>query len=739
MKWSENLINRARRTAEKRKRIYGIEPAPVIAALLTREETHLHFRDGFRLLVYRIFTSPLRRLKLFWQNLTDRDTPVRRQQIDQLRKELFSQLSENCRIATTFFERRNLSRDLARVPPMMETLLIRTTPSMVVQPQNEQDIIKILDFCGEKKLALFPRGTSSFAFGGAVPTKNGILMDLSPLMEILEIDSDNHKVRVQPGVRWADLAAKLEPFEMVPQTTPTSRFSTVAGWISTGGMGLNSYAYGGVSEAVLGVRVVRPDGTIEILSQDDESIKDLYGTEGQFGILTEITLRIRPQPKSSLPCLLTFEDPGEAFEFIDNVTQNDVSPSHVVFFDRESMARENILFREHTSSNDGIVPEEDIVLLHFETAEEERRFLSTLNGSLTRVQDNQLAARYLWADRYFPLKAQRIGPGLLGSEVVIPAHNLTKYVLKVRKLARHLSVRPAIEVIACREAGMPFYLVIVSFSCDNSRSVHYVLRLLFIQLLVKMAVRIGGHPYGIGIWNTPFVKSKYGPELLTKLRTRKKEIDPGWKLNPNKFFKVKGRFFSIPAIPLRPNIFNAILTGIHWAAPILGVIARWVEPPASEKWMVPAQEENQGKKLLRECAQRCSLCGSCVSVCPAYHITKDELVTGRAKLRMADTIMLGRAIRGLVAHSHFQCLHCGLCEEVCQTQLPLRECYEVLEQWLEKRFGAADETIQQFIQKLDSRREFIKEVFGLNIPEWSPEAPPSKIPDVTREEIGGEV
>ena len=209
MSWNEYLIHRARKKANRKKRIYGIGPPPVVADLLVRERTSLNSREFFRLLVYILFKSPQLRLKLFWQYLTDRDTPVRKDQIDSLAQDLKSHVSESCRVATDYFERRNYSRDLARVPPLMEKTLHRTTPFLVVQPQNELDIAEILSFCKSRGLGLFPRGIGSFAFGGSVPTRNGIVMDLSPMMAILAVDPEGQTVRVQPGTRWADVATKL--------------------------------------------------------------------------------------------------------------------------------------------------------------------------------------------------------------------------------------------------------------------------------------------------------------------------------------------------------------------------------------------------------------------------------------------------------------------------------------------------------------------------------------------------
>jgi FAD/FMN-containing dehydrogenase/heterodisulfide reductase subunit C len=615
-------------------------------------------------------------------------------------------------------------------------MLYRTTPYLVVQPKTEQDISALLAFCSARGLSVFPRGSGSFAFGGVVPTRNGIVADFSPMNAVLEIEPEKRNIRVQPGARWADVAKALEPYGLAPVTTPTSRFSTVAGWISTGGMGLDSYGHGTVYESVLGVRVARPDGSLEELKPSDESLKDLFGIEGQLGVLTEITLRVRPKPKHSGAFLLAFNAPDQAFEFIEQLASQNYHPSHVAFFDQEYMKKENILFAEHTGLPEPIVPEQDTVLLHFETPENEQTFLASLNGNLDPVLRNQVAARYLWADRYFPLKAQRISRGLLGAEAVIPPKRMCTFMKKVRNLARHFKIKPAVEVIVSRSEGHPSHLVIVSFGCDYTKSIHYILSLLFIQLLVRMAVRCGGHPYGIGIWNTPFIASRYKKDRLDHLKRKKQETDPSEILNPNKFFKIKGRFFSIPALFMHPIIFRLILGLSHFFAPALGVVARITGPKQSEKWNVPSQDDAKGKTLLHECAQRCTSCGSCIAVCPAYYFTKDELVTGRAKLLMAEAMLKGVELQPSEAQAPFQCLHCGLCEEVCQTHLPLRDCYQVLEDWIENRFGSAAETVQSFIEKLDSNRNFIYDIFGLDLPEWSPNERLARVPAAERASKG---
>ena len=99
---------------------------------------------------------------------------------------------------------------------------------------------------------------------------------------------------------------------------------------------------------------------------------------------------------------------------------------------------------------------------------------------------------------------------------------------------------------------------------------------------------------------------------------------------------------------------------------------------------------------------------------------------------MAEAILKGEELTESETHRPFQCLHCGLCEEVCQTHLPLRDSYLVLENWLEDRFGSPEETVRSFVTRLEENRDFIEGVFGLDLPEWSPEIKPARVPQAQK-------
>jgi FAD/FMN-containing dehydrogenase/ferredoxin len=731
--WSSYWMERARNASSRQRRLYDLEVPAALNKLLKEEEPHLGLTDTLRVITFVVFGSPRARFHLFWHHLADRDTPARFRRIDALAKDLRGLLSDQCRLATGAFERQNYSRDLARVPRILEKMLYRTKPLLVVQPKHEEDILATLAFARKRRIPVYPRGVSSSAFGGTVPTRNGMVLDLSCMKEILAIDRASLTVRLQPGARWADLASRLERHGLACVSTPSSRFSTVGGWASTGGLGIDGFGYGQFSQAIAAARVVLMDGRVLELKHGDKELPDFLGTEGQLGIFTELTLRVRLKANYSSPRLVYSAGARAAFDFVDRLIAGGHRPTHVVFYDRERMVEENRLFRDRTGRDRAIVEERDAVLLHFDDADLERMFLDSAESKAASSLASGPAARYLWTERFFPLKAQRLGPGLLASEVVLPRESVPCFVDRARRPAAYFGIKPAIEAIVSRLAeGKVACVVIATFPCDPTRRWNYLLCLALVQMLVHEGLRLGGHPYGLGIWNAPFLASSYSVEQRRRLLRRKQEADPQQLLNPHKFFGVRTRLFNLPGLIFRPTVFRAALGLARVLSPLLGAAARIGEPAHDPRWNVPSPEEEDGVRLLVQAALRCTSCGSCVSTCPAYLLTRDELVTGRSKLRMAEAWLAGEEIRAAEAHSPFQCLRCGLCEEVCQTRLPLRDCYLILEKWIEKQHGYPRDLVQGFVQRLDADRQLILVTFGLDLPDWLPDGPPPDLCVVQR-------
>ncbi len=394
----------------------------------------------------------------------------------------------------------------------------------------------------------------------------------------------------------------------------------------------------------------------------------------------------------------------------------------MAFYDRARMHEENVTFRDKTGRQEEVVQERDAVLVHFDDEEGACRFATEMEAM--GMVSAQVGGSLLWSERHFPLKAQRLGPSMLACEVVLALDRVPFFVEKARRLGRRFGVALAFEVFVARgEIDERNCVVIASFLCNNERFDYY-LRLVLVQLLTRAGVRLGARPYGFGIWNSPFLRRVFSAQERQAMLRDKRAADPHGLLNPQKFFSVRSRMHNIPGLLFLPPVYEGLLALGTLLAPILGFVARTFASSVGQPWQTPSEDDADGSTLVKETEMRCASCGACISVCPAFLVTGRELVAGRAKLKIARAVLERATITGSEVATAFQCLHCGLCEEVCQTRLPLRACYRVLERWAIRRYGLPRQVIQEFVSRVDEQRLRVLGAYGLARAEWTPPVPP---------------
>ncbi len=609
--------------------------------------------------------------------------------------EEFKQIAGDIKVIDDTYEKMTYSHDIGDIPPIFSGTFFNIVPDMAVQPKSVEDIKKILTFANDKKIPVIPRGTASSGFGGVIPTNGGIVIDLAMFREVIELNKGNKTVTVQAGARWSDIDMIAKQEGLCLMTYPSSKFSTVAGWLMTGGYGINNFKYGHVSEQVVCIKVMFPNGELKKIAHEDPEFKNLISSEGQFGILTEVTLKLKEYQQEFHPRLVYFEDPLTAFNFIDKIMSDkiktkEIQPDVIRFVDAETLHEMNILMHADTFEN------KSGVLFILPTKAEDDAFLSYLSSSDVKLKEApQHVASYLWNQRLFGMKSKRLGPTILACEIIIPIKKINGFITKAKKTGKKFGIEISSYAYIIDDT---IAMVSAEFLCD-SRKLKYLVNLPMMMILTKVAVSCGARPYGSGIWFAPFVNYLFDSKRLAELKAYKKQVDPNGIMNPGKFFAVKSKFMNIPALFMQPAIMNfnmSLLIAFSW---FLGPLAT----------IFLGKNKNVGsadtldKKLN---AYACAKCGSCLAVCPAYLITGDEGVTPKGKLTFAKKYMAGKPVSKEEAEKIFLCMHCKACEEICQVNLGLVELWETLEADLEKKFGRPTEIIEDFLKKVDASDEY---------------------------------
>lgn len=182
-------------------------------------------------------------------------------------------------------ERLLYSHDIAAMPSLFKPLVGRTIPEAIVQPANEEELVRLVTWAHQDCLPLVPRGKGSSGYGGIIPLKKGIVVDFYRMKEVLKIDPETEIVTVQPGITWEQLDRHLKKQGLTIRLYPTSYPSSSAGgWLDQGGAGIGSYEYGWFDENVVRARVVMPDGQVKEYS--DPELELISEAEGITGLIS---------------------------------------------------------------------------------------------------------------------------------------------------------------------------------------------------------------------------------------------------------------------------------------------------------------------------------------------------------------------------------------------------------------------------------------------------------------------
>lgn len=190
-------------------------------------------------------------------------------------------------------ERKLYGHDIAAMPGLFKPLIGNTIPDAVVQPESEAELIELVTWASQNSIPLTPRGKATSGYGGAIPIRQGIVVDFYRMNRVIKIDSKTHTATVQAGVVWEKLDKELAKHGLTLRLYPTSYpSSTAGGWLAQGGAGIGSYEAGWYRENVISARTVLPTGEVkEFTGKDLDFVSD---AEGITGFISQLTLKVQP-------------------------------------------------------------------------------------------------------------------------------------------------------------------------------------------------------------------------------------------------------------------------------------------------------------------------------------------------------------------------------------------------------------------------------------------------------------
>ena len=215
-------------------------------------------------------------------------------------------------------------------------------PDVVVLPANTDEVSAIMKLASTNNIPVTVRGAGTGLVGGSTPLAGGIVLCTMRMDKILEYDENNLFVRVQPGVRLCDLAADAIDHGFMYPPDPGEKTGSVGGNVSTNAGGMRAVKYGTTRDYVLAMTVVLPSGEVLRLGREVAKASSGYsllhlmiGSEGTLGIITELSMKLIPNPKEDMSFILSFSDIQTAIAAVPKIKLAGLNPQSIEFMERD--------------------------------------------------------------------------------------------------------------------------------------------------------------------------------------------------------------------------------------------------------------------------------------------------------------------------------------------------------------------------------------------------------------------
>ncbi len=442
-----------------------------------------------------------------------------------------------------------LERRNQRVPYECDGLaFVRALPELVALPRTTQETAQLMQLLDEARLPVVARGAGTGLSGGATPVEGGVLIGTSRMRDVLEIDVPNRFARVQAGVVNVDLSHAVEPHGLFYAPDPSSQKAcTLGGNVAENSGGPHCFRHGTTTQHVLGLVIVTAQGEVLDLSQpraDPEGL-DLVGlftgSEGMFGIATELTLRLSPSPPVVETWLAMFRELDEACDCVSDLIAARAEPSAIEILDQLTIeAVEASVLRAGYPKEAGAVLLLDLEGRESEVAAQARIMepLVRARGAfeLRRARDPGERMR-LWAGRKGAYGAMgRIAPDLYVCDAVVPRRKLRELVRQTTEIchARGLKVANVFH------AGDGNLHPNISYDRRDKDELRRVLEAG--DEILKACLAAGGSlsgEHGIGLEKLGAMEWLFTREDLAAMCRVREAWDPHCRMNPGKLIPVR--------------------------------------------------------------------------------------------------------------------------------------------------------------------------------------------------------
>jgi len=595
--------------------------------------------------------------------------------LDDCKDELVNLFGD--RVAFHDVERLLYSKDMVTLPGFVRDK-INTMPDCVVQPLSVDELSELVKLASRHVFALVPRGAGTAGYGGAVPTRGGVVVDFSRMNRIIDVDVGERTVVVEPGVLWEDLEDELGKKGLSLMLYPSSAISsTVSGWIANGGgVGIGSFGCGTLRERLVEVEILTASGDLRTLNGDDIDL--VFGMSGTTGFITRIKLEVMDL-KDIIPVAAAYNSLEDLTTSIERIRDRNIGLWHLSFKDSQhvewGVAAEELQAERmplHHEGEHGLkAPKGAHIAMYVYPADREDEIkpelLDVVESCNGMVLDESFAKQE-WDDRFNHLRLKALGPSLVSSEIVIQVEKIPEFASEV------------LHRIGCDAAfeGVVFdggrWATVLIHTLEDERRRGAMLSFAKSLAPIKIGEDMGGRPYTAGMLLNIDADLSIGREKIQKAYAFKKSVDPRGIMNPGKVF---------PESLDSDSPTRSLGMYIKLARNATGLITAIDEvyggraPGREFKPRGLVGKETFGREMVYD-AYACISCGYCRSKCTEFKTIGWESASPRGKFNFIREYIDNRAaLDERIGDIFFACTTCENCNLVCQAKIPIEQWWDL--------------------------------------------------------------
>ena len=416
-------------------------------------------------------------------------------------------------------------------------------PGLVVLPRSTEEVVETVKLARALDMPVVPRGSGTGLSGGALPVPGCVVLGLSRMKRILEIDFENQWIRVEPGVINLEITKRIAPHGCYYAPDPSSQqVCTIGGNVAENSGGAHCLKYGFTTNHVLGARVVLGDGSVvdlggPVLDAPGYDLRGaLVGSEGTLCIVTEVVLRILRKPEATRTFFATFPSTTEAGNAVSYIIAAGIVPAAIEMMDRLAIvAIKAATGVDWPDVGAALLMDVDGTAAEVEHTAAEATELARKAGALEiRIPRDAAERETMWRGRKSAFAAVgRISPNYVVQDGVIPRSEIARVLGEIARISNEAGLRIAnvfhagdgnLHPLVLYDATVPGQEALAEKTAGD---------------ILKLCVRAGGSitgEHGVGADKAPYMSDMFSDDDLMTMNMVRCAFDPEMRFNPGKVF-----------------------------------------------------------------------------------------------------------------------------------------------------------------------------------------------------------